>query len=44
MEQFEKRFVGSLVGRPRTNDTETDAAIGTPGEDRLYALEPSERS
>src|SRR6516225_10566290 len=32
VEQFGKRLVGSFPGRPRADDTQTETAIGTPGE------------
>ena len=44
VEEFGKRRVGSLLGRARSDDTQTEAAIGTPGDDRLHAVEPSERT
>src|SRR6516162_6882164 len=44
MEEFRKRRVRSLPGCARADGAKTKAAIGTPGDDRSNAVEPSERT
>ena len=43
-EEFGKRRVGSLPDRAKCGDTEAEAAIGVPADDRAHAVNPVERA